>query len=60
MSSPAHECCTRADLGIRDTRHLIFVEPMALRNSFDFALEDHYPFTSYTNLVYSPHVYTNV
>ena len=39
--------CAYPDLGVRDTRHLWFTEPTALRNELDFAPEEATPFTSY-------------
>ena len=48
------------DLGIHDTRHLIFFEPWAIRNLVDQSLELNVPFTKYPNLVYAPHEYTHV
>ncbi len=55
--SPA---CAYVDLGVHDTRHMFFVEPIAVRNQLDFALQASVPFTNYSNLVYSPHQYTHV
>jgi endoglycosylceramidase len=52
--------CGYPDLGLHDTQHLIFFEPMAVRNLTDFAVGVSAPFTSYPNLVYSPHAYTHV
>ena len=56
---PVNESCAYPDLGIRDTRHIFFCEPSALRNQFDFSPEDAVPFTTYANVGYSPHVYTD-
>ena len=50
--------CAYPDLGIHDNRHLFFTEPSALRNELDFAPEVSAPFTTYSGVVYSPHVYT--
>jgi hypothetical protein len=52
--------CGYRDLGIDDSQHLFFVEPMALRNLTDFALGLSLPFTSDPNIVYEPHAYTHV
>jgi endoglycosylceramidase len=48
------------DLGIHDTRHLMFFEPWAIRNLVDQSLQLNVPFTTYPNLVYAPHQYTHV
>lgn len=58
ISYPA--LCGYRDLGIHDSRHLFFFEPMAARNLTDFAVGASLPFSSYPNLVYAPHVYTHV
>jgi endoglycosylceramidase len=52
--------CGYRNLGVDDTRHLFFVEPMALRNTTDFAVGLSLPFTSDPNIVYEPHAYTHV
>jgi endoglycosylceramidase len=52
--------CGYRDLGIDDTQHLFFVEPMALRNLTDVAVGLSLPFTSDKNIVYEPHAYTHV
>jgi endoglycosylceramidase len=52
--------CGYRSLGINDTRHLFFVEPMALRNLTDVAVGLSLPFTTYPNIVYEPHAYTHV
>jgi hypothetical protein len=36
----------------------IFFEPLAYRNLVDFSLQVSAPFSSYSNLVFAPHVYT--
>ena len=53
--------CAYPDLGVRDTRHLFFAEPSALRNLLDFSAEE-IPtrWTSYPHIVHTPHVYTHV
>ena len=48
------------DLGIHDTRHLVFFEPWAVRNLVDASPQMNTPFTTYPNLVYAPHQYTHV
>jgi endoglycosylceramidase len=52
--------CGYRSLGIDDTQHLFFVEPMALRNLTDVAVGLSLPFTSDPNIVYEPHAYTHV
>jgi endoglycosylceramidase len=52
--------CGYRDLGIDDSQHLFFVEPMALRNLTDVAVGLSLPFTSDKNIVYEPHAYTHV
>ncbi len=52
--------CGYRNLGINDTRHLFFVEPMAIRNLTDVAVGLSLPFTSDPNIVYEPHAYTHV
>ena len=48
------------DLGIHDTRHLVFFEPWAIRNLLDASTQVSAPFTTFPNLVYAPHQYTHV
>ena len=48
------------DLGIHVTKQSFFFEPMALRNTEDAPDQLALPFTTYPNLVYSPHTYTHV
>lgn len=57
---PLNASCAYPDAGVRDTRHLIFIEPCAVRNQFDVALQDppSGPLSRYANVVYAPHVYT--
>ena len=57
---PNAAACGYRDLGIDDTQHLLFVEPMALRNLTDVAVGLSLPFTSDKNIVYEPHAYTHV
>jgi hypothetical protein len=52
--------CGYPSLGVNDTRHLFFVEPMAIRNLTDVAVGLSLPFTSDRNVVYEPHAYTHV
>lgn len=52
--------CAYPDLGVRDTRHAIFFEPMAIRNLIDISVQPNRRFTSYPNIVFAPHVYTHV
>lgn len=59
-SFPAVAACGYPDLGIHDTRHLVFVEPSVVRNLLDAPSDVESPFTSYANLVFAPHVYTHV
>lgn len=59
-STPAVAVCGYPDLGIHDTRHLVFVEPSVVRNLVDLSPQVSLPFTSYANVVFAPHVYTHV
>lgn len=52
--------CAYPNLGINDNRHLFFFEPTSVRNLLDYTPQHSVPFTSYKNIVYSPHVYTHV
>lgn len=52
--------CAYPDLGIRDTKHLIFTEPHAIRNVVDYSMHESLPWTEYPNIVHSPHVYTTM
>jgi endoglycosylceramidase len=60
VGTPYTSVCGYRDLGVDDRQHLIFYEPMALRNITDVALGLSIPFSSYQNLVYAPHAYTHV
>lgn len=51
--------CGYPDLQIHDTRHLVVVEPMVVRDLVDASTEVPVPFTSYANVVFAPHVYTH-
>ncbi len=57
---PTANNCAYPDLGIRDTNHLVFFEPIALRNLIDFSPQHSKPFSSYPNLVFAPHTYSHV
>jgi hypothetical protein len=39
-------------------RQQIFFEPLAYRNLVDFSIQASAPFSSYSNIVFAPHVYT--
>ncbi|CAF2778703.1 unnamed protein product [Rotaria sp. Silwood2] len=58
--APTGTNCSYPNLGINDKRHLFFVEPTSVRNLLDFTPQHSIPFSSYTNIVYAPHVYTHV
>ncbi|CAF1484876.1 unnamed protein product [Rotaria sp. Silwood1] len=58
--APTGTNCAYPNLGINDKRHLFFVEPTSVRNLLDFTPQHSIPFSSYTNIVYAPHVYTHV
>lgn len=60
VGTPYAAACGYRDLGINDSQHLFFVEPMALRNLTDVAVGLSLPFTSDKNIVYEPHAYTHV
>ena len=51
--------CGYADAGVRDTRHLFFLEPGLLRQITDFPTHLGLPLSSYPNLVYDIHAYTH-
>ena|GEM_PF-2269974 len=56
--------CSYPDLGV-DTKQLIVFEPEVLRDELDFSAQDPTlgslkPFSSYSNLVFAPHIYSNV
>jgi hypothetical protein len=51
--------CAYPDLGVR-SRHLVFAEPNSLRNELDFSPNTMGRWTSYANVVHTPHVYTHV
>lgn len=59
-SQPNSPGCAYPSLGIQDTKHLFFFEPMAVRNQFDFSFQESVPFTTYPRIVYAPHVYTHI
>ena len=60
ISPAAGAECAYADLGIHDTRHIFFAEPSALRNTFDASFDLMGRWTNYSNIVFTPHVYTHV
>lgn len=60
LSPAAGAACAYADLGIHDTRHIFFAEPSALRNTFDASFDLMGRWSNYTNIVFTPHVYTHV
>jgi endoglycosylceramidase len=51
--------CGYRDLGIRDLRHLFFMEPGLLRQITDFPTHLGLPVSSYPNLVFDIHAYTH-
>jgi endoglycosylceramidase len=51
--------CGYADAGIRDVRHLFFLEPGLLRQMTDFPTHLALPVSSYPNLVFDIHAYTH-
>jgi endoglycosylceramidase len=51
--------CGYADAGVRDTRHLFFLEPGLLRQITDFPTHLGLPLSSYPNLVLDIHAYTH-
>lgn len=60
LSAAAGALCAYADLGIHDTRHIFFAEPSALRNTFDATFDLMGKWTNYSQIVFTPHVYTHV
>lgn len=52
--------CGYPDLGVRDLRHLLFLEPGLLREVTDFPTHLGLPVSSSPNLVLSIHAYTHV
>lgn len=52
--------CGYPDLGVRDQRHLMFMETGTLRHVADFPTHLGLPVSSYRNLVLSIHAYTHV
>jgi hypothetical protein len=51
--------CGYADAGVRDDRHLFFLEPGLLRQITDFPTHLGLPVSSYPNLVFDIHAYTH-
>ncbi len=60
LPSSSNPSCAYQDLGIHDTRHIFFFEPAAERNTFDTTFDFMGIWTNYTNIVFTPHVYTYV
>jgi endoglycosylceramidase len=58
-SAPAASACGYPDQGVRDTKHLVFFEPWAVRNLVDASAQASAPFSTYPNLVFAPHTYTH-
>ena len=52
--------CAYPSLGVNDARHVIFFEPSSLRNMIDFTPQISAPLSNYSQLCYTPHVYTYV
>jgi len=52
--------CGYPDLGVRDQRHLIFLDTGLLRHVMDFPTHLGMPVSSYSNVVLSLHAYTHV
>ncbi len=57
---PAQATCAYPDLAIHDTNHLIFFEPIAIRNLIDYSPQHSKVFSSYPNLVFAPHTYSHI
>ena len=51
--------CGYADAGVRDDRHLFFLEPGLLRQITDFPTHLGLPVSSYPNMVFDIHAYTH-
>jgi endoglycosylceramidase len=58
-AAPTGARCAYPDL-VNDTRHLVFFEPGAARNTVDVSFQTNQPFSAYPNLVFAPHVYTHI
>ena len=52
--------CGYPDLGVNDTRHLLFLDTGLLREVTDFPTHLATPFTSYPNIVLGVHAYTHI
>ncbi len=59
-SQPSQATCAYPDLGIHDTNHLVFVEPIAIRNLIDFSPQHSKPISSYPNVVFAPPPYPHI
>ena len=57
-AGPVSRDCSYPDLGIH-TDKLMVCEPTAVRNQLDVSVQISKPFTTYTNIVYAPHTYTD-
>jgi endoglycosylceramidase len=58
--APALPLCGHADLGVHDTRHLVFVDAGLWRQIVDLPTHVPLPVSSYPNVVLSIHAYTHV
>jgi len=58
-AAPTGATCAYPAL-LHDTRHLVFFEPAAARNTVDVSFQANLPFSHYGNLVFAPHVYTHI
>jgi endoglycosylceramidase len=56
-TSLAGTCAYPAQAGVH--QQSIYFEPLAYRNLVDFSLQVSRPFSSYPNLVFAPHIYTD-
>src|SRR3989442_6828643 len=52
--------CGYRDLGVRDRRHLVFLDTGLLREISDFPTHLGLPVSSYANLVLGIHTYTHI
>ena len=52
LNDTIRDDCAFPDLGVHDIRHLIFVEPCALRNQLDRSIQNIWNFTSYVRDLY--------
>ena len=58
LNDTIRDDCAFPDLNIH-SHQLMFVEPCAIRNQLDRSIQNVWNFTSYNNIVYAPHSYTN-